>query len=64
MPLAALCLFIGLYPRPILESIDPAVRSVLAGYPDAVLRVRDAELAEGRSAEHAPTLVLVEDSSR
>ncbi len=64
VPLAALCLFIGLYPRPILESIDPAVRSVLAGYPDAVLRVRDAELAEGRSAEDAPTLVLVEDSSR
>jgi NADH:ubiquinone oxidoreductase subunit 4 (subunit M) len=69
LPLAALCIFIGLYPRPILESIDPAVRSVLSGYPSAVEKVIavDAELeAELRSDAFTPatSLVLVEDPSR
>jgi NADH-quinone oxidoreductase subunit M len=46
LPLAALCVFIGLYPKPLLESIDPAVRDVLSGYPEAVRTVLEAT-AEG-----------------
>ncbi|MGA1056067.1 MAG: complex I subunit 4 family protein [Phycisphaerales bacterium] len=72
LPLAALCLFIGLYPRPILESIDPAVRSVLSGYPSAVEKViaAEAELeAELRSeaadvSDGGVPLVFAEGSTR
>ncbi len=46
LPLAVLCVFIGLYPKPLLESIDPAVRDVLSGYPEAVRTVLEAT-AEG-----------------
>ncbi|MBM4105217.1 MAG: NADH-quinone oxidoreductase subunit M [Phycisphaerae bacterium] len=50
LPLAACCLLIGLYPKPILESMDPAVRAALVRYPDAVEKVL-AERSEAEAAE-------------
>ena len=35
-PLAIVCLAIGFYPKPMLESIAPSVENTLAGYPELV----------------------------
>ena len=35
-PVAAICFFIGLYPAPLLEAIEPAAEHMLAGYPSEV----------------------------
>jgi len=59
LPLAALCLFIGLYPKPLLVSIDPAIRTVLAGYPEAVRTVIEMRhgAAEKASEGTAETMI-------
>jgi len=36
VPLALVCLAIGFYPKPMLESISPSVEKTLAAYPDKV----------------------------
>ncbi len=50
LPLAAICIFIGLYPKPLLVSIDPAVRTVLTDYPDAVREVLQSRADEAAAA--------------
>jgi len=57
LPLAACCLLIGLYPKPVLESMDPAVRAALVRYPDAVEKViaERAEMEGSHAAEGAET---------
>ncbi len=38
VPIAIICLFIGLYPTPILKAIEPAAEHMLTAYPETVAR--------------------------
>jgi NADH-quinone oxidoreductase subunit M len=43
VPLALVCLFIGVYPKPMLQAIGPVVERTLAPYPAAVERTLKAQ---------------------
>ena len=42
-PIAVICFFIGLYPAPLLEAIEPAAEHMLTAYPETVAAANRAE---------------------
>ncbi|MEE2680747.1 MAG: NADH-quinone oxidoreductase subunit M [Planctomycetota bacterium] len=50
VPIAIICFFIGLYPTPILEAIEPAAEHMLSAYPEIV-----EAASKTASAEAMPT---------
>jgi NADH-quinone oxidoreductase subunit M len=55
VPLALVCLVIGVYPKPMLDAIGPVVEKTLAPYPAAVERALKAQAAPAEPAEAAQT---------
>jgi NADH-quinone oxidoreductase subunit M len=63
VPIALVCLFIGIYPTPILKALEPATEHMLAGYPSEVEANTTSTAFESReqtTAEDGTTsLILV-----
>ena len=60
IPLAVVCLAIGLYPKPMLEAIAPSVEKTLAAYPKHVEKyVRDGSLVKPAESKD-PTVALAQ----
>jgi NADH-quinone oxidoreductase subunit M len=73
VPLALVCLAIGFYPKPMLESIAPSVEKTLARYPELVgeyaangtLLPKDAADAVAVASDPTrPTITDAEDAAR
>ncbi|MHC4106868.1 MAG: complex I subunit 4 family protein [Planctomycetota bacterium] len=65
-PLALLCLYIGLQPRPLTDAMQGSIENVLASYPAKVRAVANAETADPPRAEgwvgaEPAELAVVED---
>ena len=60
-PIAVICFFIGLYPTPILEAIEPAAEHMLTAYPETVEAANKAASASAMittSPEHTAPLKM------
>jgi NADH-quinone oxidoreductase subunit M len=61
VPLAVLCVALGVYPKPVTDALEPGIERVLAGYPRAVIdHTRGAVASETTPA--GLQLVLKEDA--
>ncbi|MEC8734848.1 MAG: proton-conducting transporter membrane subunit, partial [Planctomycetota bacterium] len=57
-PIGAICFFIGLYPTPILEAIEPAAEHMLTAYPELVAEADQRQAVDASlTTEPRPTLV-------
>jgi NADH-quinone oxidoreductase subunit M len=54
VPLALVCLFIGVYPKPMLQAIGPVVERTLAPYPAAVERTLKSQPQAAEAAKAQP----------
>jgi len=54
VPLALVCLFIGVYPKPMLQAIGPVVGRTLAPYPAAVERTLKSQPQAAEAAKAEP----------